>query len=227
MRQINPNQPVTEAVLDSLREAICTGSLQPGERLIQNEVAERLGVSRLPVHEALQQLRQDGFVIETGRRGLVVSPIEPDFVMNLFELRASLDRTAAMSAARSRRSGDEARGLAIIERGRKGLAGSTLTAIASADKAFHSWIYQIAGNPLITSTSLRNWHHVRRAFLMLTEVTPDLARFWEDHTTILNAVIRGNETLAGELCWDHASRAGLAYAAKLRRRAEVAATAAE
>ncbi len=227
MRPINQNQPVTEAVLDSLREAICTGSLPPGERLIQNDLAQRLGVSRLPVHEALQQLKQDGFVIETGRRGLVVSPIEPDFAIQLFELRAALDRTAAINAARLRRSADEARGLAIIERGRKGLASRNLAAIAAADEAFHTLIYQIAANPLIAATSLRNWHHVRRAFLMLTTVTPELAIFWEDHTAILNAVMRGNETLAGELSWDHSARTGQLYAAQLRQRAAVPKTAAE
>jgi DNA-binding GntR family transcriptional regulator len=227
MRQINQNQPVTEAVLDALREAICTGSLQPGARLIQNDVAQQLGVSRLPVHEALQQLKQEGFVTETGRRGLVVSPIEPDFLMQLFELRAALDRTAAINAARASRAADEARGLVIIERGRKGLASRNLAAIAAADQAFHSLIYQIAGNPLIAATSLRNWHHVRRAFLMLTKVTPELVLFWEDHTAILDAVTSGNETRAAELSWDHSMRTGQLYADQLRQSAAARQAAAE
>ena len=103
MRQINTAQPLTTAAYEALRESVCTGDLAPGERLIQSELAERLGVSRLPVHEALQQLRQEGFATETGRRGLVVSPLDPAFLLQLFELRAALDRTAARSAARARR----------------------------------------------------------------------------------------------------------------------------
>jgi len=55
--------------------------LAPGERLTQTELAARLGVLRLPVHEALRQLRQEGFAIETGRRGLVVSPLDADFLL--------------------------------------------------------------------------------------------------------------------------------------------------
>ena len=220
MRHLNSAQPLTTAAYEALRESICTGALQPGERLIQSELAERLGVSRMPVHEALQQLRQEGFVIETGRRGLVVSPLEPDFMLQLFELRAALDCTAGRSAARARRPADEARGLAIVERGRKGLAARNLVAIASADYAFHGLIYQIGGNSLISATAERNWHHVRRAFLSLVEVTLELAVFWEDHTAILRAVMDGDEDLAGELCGDHSTRSGLRYSAELRRRAE-------
>ena len=220
MRHLTSPQPLTAAAYEALRESICTGALQPGERLIQSELAERLGVSRMPVHEALQQLRQEGFAIETGRRGLVVSPLEPDFMLQLFELRAALDRTAGRSAARARRPADEAPGLAIVERGRKGLAARNLGAIASADHAFHGLIYQIGGNPLIAAAAERNWHHVRRAFLSLVEVTPELAVFWEDHTVILRAVMDGDEDLAGELCWDHSVRSGLSYSAELRRRSE-------
>ncbi len=220
MRQLNPAQPLTAAAYESLRESICTGALAPGTRLIQSELADKLGVSRLPVHEALQQLRQEGFVMETGRRCLVVSPLQPDFMLQLFELRAALDRTAGRSAARARRPADEARGLAIVERGRKGLAGRSLIAVANADHAFHGLVYEIGGNPLITATAERNWHHVRRAFLTLVEMTAELAVFWEDHAAILRAVMDGNEDLAGDLCWDHSIRSGLSYSAELHRRAE-------
>jgi DNA-binding GntR family transcriptional regulator len=162
MRQLSAAQPLTTAAYESLRESICTGNLAPGERLIQSELAERLGVSRLPVHEALQRLLQEGFVIETGRRGLVVSALEPDFLLQLFELRASLDRTAGRAAARARCPADVARGLVIVERGRKGIASRSLSTIANADHAFHALIYGISGNPLIAACAERNWHHVRR-----------------------------------------------------------------
>ena len=157
---------------------------------------------------------------ETGRRGLVVSPLDPDFLLQLFELRAALDRTAGRAAARARRPADAVRGLAIVERGRKGLVSRNLLAVAGADHDFHALIYQIGGNPLITAAAERNWHHVRRAFLTLVEVTPELTLFWENHTAILDAVMDGDEDLAGELCLDHSLRSGLSYSATLRSRAE-------
>jgi DNA-binding GntR family transcriptional regulator len=146
--------------------------------------------------------------------------LDPDFLLQLFELRAALDRAAGQAAARRRKPDDESRGMAIIERGREGLAKRSPTDIASADSAFHALIYQIAGNPLIADAAQGNWHHVRRAFLMLVEVTPELAIFWEDHTAILRAVMEGDEARAGELSWDHSIRSGLSYSAELRRRAE-------
>ena len=220
MRQINPAQPLTTAAYQALRESISTGALPAGARLIQSELAERLGVSRLPIHEALQQLRQEGFAIETGRRGLVVSALDPEFLLHLFELRATLDRTAGRAAARRRRAADGPRGLAMAERGRKGLVSRNLQTTAAADRDFHGLIYQMAGNPLITAAAERIWHHVRRAFLTLIEITPELILFWEDHAAIMDAVMAGDEDRAGELCWDHSIRSGLNYSGLARRQAE-------
>ena len=223
LRPIAAAPSLTVAVYETLRESICSGALPPGERLIQTELAERLGVSRLPVHEALQRLHQDGFVTGTGRRGLVVSPLDPDFIVQLFEFRAALDRTAGRAAARVRCPADGVRGTAIVRRGRKGLATRNLAAVEAADTDFHALIYRIAGNPLITAAAERNWHHVRRALLMLVEITPELVEFWEDHALILQAVMDGNEDRAGDLCSRHALRSGQEYAATLRRRATQAA----
>ncbi len=73
---------------------------------------------------------------------------------------------------------------------------------------------------MIAAAAERNWHHVRRAFLTLVGLTAELGVFWEDHATILRAVMDGDEELAGELCWVHSIRSGLSYSAELRRRAE-------
>ena len=83
--------------------------------------------------------------------------------------------------------------MAIVERGRKGLASRSLIVVANADHAFHGLIYEIGSNPLITAAAERNWHHVRRAFLTLVDVTAELAVFWEDHAAILRAVMDGDE----------------------------------
>jgi DNA-binding GntR family transcriptional regulator len=57
MRQITPTPQIGESVYEAIRDAICDGALQPDERVVQDELAQRLGVSRQPVHQALQQLR--------------------------------------------------------------------------------------------------------------------------------------------------------------------------
>ncbi len=108
MRQINPGPHIGEAVYEAIRDAICDGILQPDERVVQDELAQRLGVSRQPVHQALQQLKREGFLTETGRRGLVVAPLDLDFARQVYELRAALDGPAAVAAAAHATPADKA-----------------------------------------------------------------------------------------------------------------------
>ena len=75
-------------------DAIAAGLLAPGERLTQEVIAERLSVSRQPVSHALQVLKRQGLVIEHGRRGLLVAPIEPGRMRDLYQLRAAVDGLA-------------------------------------------------------------------------------------------------------------------------------------
>ena len=84
-------------------DAIAEGVLAPGERLTQEEVAERLNVSRQPVSHALQLLKRQGLAVEHGRRGLSVAPIDPERMRDLYQLRAVIDGLACrLAAERSR-----------------------------------------------------------------------------------------------------------------------------
>ena len=92
-----------DQVHDRLVAAIADGTLAPGERLTQETVAERLGVSRQPVSHALQLLRRRGLAVESGKRGLVVAPLDPVRLRSLYQVRAALDGLAAgLAASRSK-----------------------------------------------------------------------------------------------------------------------------
>jgi DNA-binding GntR family transcriptional regulator len=208
MQKISPTPQITETVYESLRDAICDGVLQPDERLIQDDIAERLGVSRQPVHLALQQLRKEGFLVETGRRGLVVAPLDREFAMELYELRAALDGAAATAAARNASPKDRTRGQAIIRAGRNAIANGDLSAMVSADFAFHDFIYQLGGNRLIADTAHMNWHHVRRTIMLLAGTPTRLGPFWDEHDQILQAVVDRDEQAAGDLAKGHAIASG-------------------
>jgi DNA-binding GntR family transcriptional regulator len=204
MRQIIAGPQLGETVYEAIREAICDGVLQPDERIVQDELAQRLGVSRQPVHQALQQLRKEGFLVETGRRGLVVAPLDADFARQIYELRAALDGPAATAAARNARPGDREEGERIIRSGRAAVAEGDLAAMASADFAFHDFIYGLAGNTLIAATARMNWHHVRRSIMLLAKKPTKLGPFWDEHEAILGAVVTGDGIAAGELARNHA-----------------------
>ncbi|WP_082653303.1 GntR family transcriptional regulator [Aureimonas sp. AU22] len=83
-----------DAVLRILRGAITDGRLAPGERLDQNELAERFGVSRMPVREALKQLQVEGLVVVYPRRGVEVARLDPSTIVEMFEVRIALEQLA-------------------------------------------------------------------------------------------------------------------------------------
>jgi DNA-binding GntR family transcriptional regulator len=86
---------LTEQVYQRLLHAICDGELAPGARLTQEELA----ISRQPVLQALRLLKKDGFVIDAGRRGLRVAPLEAQAIAHMYDIRAVLDGLAARRAA--------------------------------------------------------------------------------------------------------------------------------
>src|SRR5262245_28255060 len=80
-------------------DAICDGRLKPDEPLRQERLAEMLDVSRQPIHEALALLGRQGIVVEHGRRGVRVAPVDPQFVLQLYAVRGALEGLAAREAA--------------------------------------------------------------------------------------------------------------------------------
>jgi len=110
-----------EQVYTSILEAICGGTLRPGDRINQDELAAQLNVSRQPVTQALTVLRSQDFVRDAGRRGLVVTPLQKRFFESLYELRESLDPMAARLAARHGAGLARAGGQALLDRGRAAL----------------------------------------------------------------------------------------------------------
>jgi DNA-binding GntR family transcriptional regulator len=208
MRQIETGPQVGQAVYERIREAICEGLMPPDSRVIQNDLAERLGVSRQPVHQALQQLHKEGFLTESGRRGLVVAPIDSDFARQLYEFRGALDSAAAVAAARNASRADRKRGEQIIHAGRSAIASGDLGAMATADFAFHEFIYQLSGNKLIEAAARMNWHHVRRSIMLLADKPTRLGPFWDEHNEILGAIVSRDPVAAGQLAQGHAISSG-------------------
>ena len=196
-----------EQVYASILEAICGGLLRPGDRINQDELAARLNVSRQPVTQALTVLRSQDFVQDTGRRGLVVTPLRKSFFKSLYELRESLDPMAARLAARNAAGLSRASAQALLAQGRLALAGGTVPEMTSTDVAFHMWIYEAAGNPLLTETLRLYWHHLRRAMVAVVEPLQGRTLVWDEHERILEAVLRGDEQQAQTLSLLHIQEA--------------------
>ena len=99
MRPFAPEPDLSERIHDAVLNAICSGELKSGARITQEELAQQFGVSRQPVLQAMMLLRREGFLIDAGRKGVCVAPLDVEQASNLYIVRAALDGAAARLAA--------------------------------------------------------------------------------------------------------------------------------
>jgi DNA-binding GntR family transcriptional regulator len=221
MPQVQAQPTLVEQVVNAIVSEIVDGELPSNSRLIQDELARAYGVSRQPVQQALLLLRDRGLVREAPGRGLIVSPLDIEFVRNLYEIRAMLDGLAARLAAE--RGAERARieGPARLEVGRAAVASGSLHEQIEADMQFHAFINELSGNPLIGETTAPHWPYLRR---VMGEVLRDDAQMPQiilsEHVAILDAVIAGDASRAEMLSRDHISRAARIFVQRLQARQE-------
>ena len=215
MRPLTLQPSMTEQVYEQILSEIIAGRLSDNPRLIQEDLAKTLGVSRQPVQQALLLLRNQGFLRDAPGRGLVVAPIEASFVRDLFEVRAAAEALACRLAA-ERGSKEAAKlGPKFIEDGRKAERDGSVFKLIAADMKFHEFLYDISGNRLIKETMNPYWAHLRRLMgeVLMRDETP--RRIWDQHEAILQAVIRGNGTKAEELARAHITKAVQVFITRL------------
>lgn len=213
IRRIEFAPDLTEQVYQRLLNAICDGELAAGARLTQEDLAASLDVSRQPVLQALRLLRKDGFLIDSGRRGLMVAPLDAGLISHVYAVRAVLDGLAARLAAQAKARIDAS----VIAEGRKAAAGTRIVAMIDADARFHDLIYAASGNPLIAESAGRHWQHVRRAMGAVLQTVGVRASVWDEHEAILKAIARGEDEKAEKLARKHGEGAGRNLAMHLDR----------
>ncbi|WP_171123828.1 MULTISPECIES: GntR family transcriptional regulator [unclassified Ruegeria] len=157
--QIKPG-PQGSSAYQSLLDEIRAGALLPGDRLREIELSERLGVSRTPVREAIRQLEADGLVTHVPRLGATVRSLDYAEVMELYEMRAVLEGTAARLAARAA-SDIELDELDVLN-DRLAEAGTGPDAVR-INKIFHATLLDAAKNRFLTKSTLS----LQKALLIL------------------------------------------------------------
>jgi len=192
-----------EMVYNVLVDAITDGSLAPGERITQEEIAKQLHVSRSPVLQALRLLKKDGLIEDAPGRGVQVAPMDPQWVGHLYEVRGALDALAARLAAEARVTIDPA----LIARGRFASQSGDLKRIIDADIAFHQTIYTASGNALIAENANRYWVHLRRVMGAVHLRANQRSTIWDEHEAIAKAISLGDAAQAVLLTEQHIAHA--------------------
>jgi DNA-binding GntR family transcriptional regulator len=193
--------PLTDMVVQSLRERILSGQLEGGERLVEGKLSDQLGVSRIPVREALRRLAAQGLVTIEPRRGASVSRYTDHQVRELVEVRATLEGLNARLAAKRHDAGQIAELQKILEEGvRLADSGDAMTLVRLNDR-FHDALGNIAANSVLREfmQSLRD----RTALLFAPMNRTRGKQNWDEHEAILRAVIAGDAELAELMATRH------------------------
>ncbi len=223
MRVIATQPKLVEQVHEAIVSEISAGKLRPGERIIQEQIAQLLGVSRQPVQQALLLLRTQGVLRDAPGRGLIVAPLDLDQVGNIYEVRAVMEGLAFRKAAERNAERAKKQGPALIQSGRKAVAGGSVAAMIAADLKFHDLVYRLSENPLIAPTMEAQWTYTQRVMgevLMRDELPRDL---WDQHEAMLNAVMAGDGASAEALARQHITQAAAIMINRLRSEAPAAA----
>ncbi len=192
-----------DEVYRALLDAISDGTLAPGTRVTQEDLADRLNVSRSPVLQALRMLKKDGLLEDAPGRGLLVTRLEPARIGHLYRVRGALDALAARLAAEHRAEIPPA----LITAGREAAASGDVRAMIEADTAFHRAIYAASGNPYIVDSALLHWIHLRRVMGAVLMDGQGRTGIWDEHAAICAAILAGNGDLAARLSEGHADSA--------------------
>lgn len=199
-------KPLREMVFESLREAIILGRLKPGERLMEIQLAEEMGVSRTPVREAIRKLELEGFVVMVPRKGAYVAGISLKDIVDVFEVRAALEGLAAGLAAE--RITDEE--LEQLERSLIQVntsSGGDINAFIEGDSSFHHLIYLASRNQRLVQIITHLQEQIHR-FRMTTLSQPGRTKIaLDEHKKIIEAISERNTELAQTLAREHIENA--------------------
>lgn len=218
MIPLDPLPSLIDQVYARILGAITDRTLQPGQRIRQNELADRLGVSRQPVSHALHLLHRQGLVAESGKRGFEVTQLDPARIRQLYEVRAAIDALGARLAAErgTRDVAGRARLEAALRAGRAINRKTPLSELIALDVDFHRTIYQLAGNPVIEEMMASQWPHMRRSMATVLSELDYRESAWTEHATIAEHILAGNVAAAERAALAHAQTAGRLTEERLR-----------
>ena len=192
-----------DVVFNTLRRAILRGELKPGERLMEIQLANKLGVSRTPIREAIRKLELEGLVLMIPRKGAEVAEITEKKLRDVQDVRCALEERAVQLAC-DRIGRNRIRELhAAAAHFRDILDSDDITQIAAADEAFHDVIFKATGNERLIQllNNLREqMYRYRIEYLKKKECYPQLLK---EHATIMKAIEEHDKEKATRITGQH------------------------
>ena len=195
--------PLRDVVFNTLREAILKGELKPGERLMELQLAAKLGVSRTPIREAIRMLEQEGLAVTIPRKGAEVAKMTEKDMEDVLQIREALDELAAKIACEQISEEQLEELVATMHEFEESTKTDNVKKIAEADVKFHDIIYQSTGNPKLVNmlNNLREqMYRYRVEYLKREEAYPQLIA---EHAAIIEYISKGEKKAATDVMCKH------------------------
>ncbi len=201
---------LAKVVGEKIRGRILDGRLKPGERLVEDRLSLELGVSRVPVREALLGLSREGLVRIEPRRGATVTDATPETVAELVEVRTLLEGLNARLAARRHDPAIVAELRDTLRRGNAAAKNGTAEELSRLNAEFHERL-AVASRNIVLSEIMRGLRE-RTSLVFMLNGRARAREDWQEHAGVLAAVIDGDEELAALLAARHVENAATAFA---------------
>ena len=200
---VNEYLPLRDVVFNTLRQAILTGEMEPGERLMEIQLANKLGVSRTPIREAIRKLELEGLVIMIPRKGAEVAHITVKDMRDVLEVRSALEELAATLACKNV-TAEHIEELKTANRVfEAAIVSKDVVAIVNADVAFHNIIYSMTDNQRLIQIINNLSEQMYRYRLEYVKDARSHSILISEHADIINRIASRDEEGAKEVISQH------------------------
>ena len=200
---VNEYLPLRDVVFNTLRQAIITGEFVPGERLMEIALANRLGVSRTPVREAIRKLELEGLVVMIPRKGAEVARITEKDLRDVLEVRSSLEELAAGLATERLDESSREKIQAALDNFREAIQTDDNPKIADCDVEFHDAVFEATQNKRLIQIINNLREQIYRYRLEYVKDTAYNAVLLKEHEELVEAMFAGNKERAKEIMKRH------------------------
>ena len=206
--QIEQYKPLRDIVFETLRKAILDGDLKPGERVMEVQLAEELGVSRTPVREAIRKLELEGLLVMVPRKGAYVADVSIKDVLSVLEIRASLEGLGASLAA-ERITQEEVDRLKLSAKDFEAMhEANDRDGMVEKDTEFHSILLSASRNNKLLEIVEGLSDYVQRFRVIYFTEYSDSKNIMEEHRKILEAIDERDIDKASKAAQDHIESIG-------------------
>lgn len=196
-------KPLRDIVFENLRNAILEGDLKAGKRLMEVQLAEQLGVSRTPIREAIRKLELEGLVVMLPRKGAYVANMSFKDLIDVLEIRASLEGLAAYLASERHREEDIAELERVANEFEKSVRETDIDNVLKKDIEFHEKIFSMANNKKLYQLINSLWEQVHRFRMTYVSDYEASLSLVDEHNKILEAIKCGDSELAKKYATEH------------------------